>query len=82
MSEGYFENKTIDIDFRNRAYLKRFIEAHKDEKFPLTGTNDRGELVIISAVKDNVDVATCQKNDYMMHHTYWLSGEVEEWFES
>lgn len=78
---GYIENNSIDLDFRNHSYLRSFIAAHKDEKFPLTGNNDRGELVIISAVADNVDVATCQKNGYMIHHTYWLSGEVEEWFE-
>lgn len=79
---GYIETQSVNLDFRNHAYLRAFIEAHKDEKFPLTGNNDKGELVIVSAVADNVDVATCQSNGYMMHHTYWLSGEVEEWFES
>lgn len=77
----YIESKSIDLDFRNHSYLKEFIEAHKDEKFPLTGTNDFGETVIVSAVKDNVDVATCQANGYMRHNTYWIDGDVEEWYE-
>jgi len=79
---GYIENNSIDLDFRNHAYLKSFIEAHKDDRFPLTGNNENGELVIVSAVADNVDVGTYQSNGYLMHHTYWLSREVEEWFES
>lgn len=79
---SYIEAQSIDLDFRNHSYLKAFIEAHKDEKFPLTGTNENGETVIVSAAQDNVDVAICQANGHMMHHTYWLDGEVEEWFES
>ena len=75
------EKLVIDIDFRDSAYLKSFINQHKDEKFPLTGKNEKGEDVIVSAVKDNVDVATCQANGYVIHHTYWLDGNVEEWFE-
>lgn len=81
MDNGYIESQSIDLDFRNYSYLKTFIAAHKDEKFPLTATNEKGELVIISAVSDNVDVAVCQSNGYMMHHTYWLDRTVEEWFE-
>lgn len=71
----------ISLDFRDHKYLEAFIAEHKDEKFPLVGTNDRGQMVVISAVADNVDVATYQDNRHTIHHTYWLDYEVEEWFE-
>ena len=78
---GYIESNSIDLDFRNLTYLKSFISAHKDDKFPLTGKNEKGEPVVISAVADNVDVATHQSNGWVIHHTYWIDTTVEEWFE-
>ena len=79
---GYIESNSIDLDFRNHAYLRAFIEAHKDDEFALSGKNEDGELIMVAAVADNVDVAVFQSNGHVMHHTYWLSREVEEWFES
>ena len=73
---GYIESNSIDLDFRNHAYLKSFIKAHKDDRFPLSGNNEKGELVTVSASVDNVDVATCQSNGYVIQYTYWLSGLV------
>ena len=81
MTKNYTESKSIDLDFRNPSYLKAFIEMHKDEQFPLTGTNENGENVIVSAVDKSVDVAIYQNNGHIVHHTYWIDGEVEEWFE-
>lgn len=78
---GYIESNSIDLDFRNQAYLKSFIEAHKDDEFPLTGTDEKGQMVVVSAVADNVDVCIFQNNGHTMHHTYWLDYTVEEWFE-
>ena len=79
---SYIETQSIDLDFRNRAYLKSYIAAHKDDEFPLSGKNEDGEMIMVSAVADNVDVCIFQSNGYVMHHTYWIDGEVEEWFES
>lgn len=79
---GYIEAQSVDLDFRNSAYLKSYIAAHKDDEFALSGKNEDGELVMVAAVADNVNVAVFQSNGCVMHHTYWLSGEVEEWFES
>lgn len=79
---GYIETQSVNLDFRNSAYLKSYIAAHKDDEFALSGKNEDGELIMVAAVADNVDVAVFQSNGHVMHHTYWLSGEVEEWFES
>lgn len=78
---GYVESNSIDLDFRNHKYLKSYIAAHKDDEFPLSGKTEDGELVMVSAVADNVDVAVFQSNGHVMHHTYWIDYTVEEWFE-
>lgn len=79
---GFIVSQSIDLDFKNLSYLRSFIEAHRDEKFPLVGTTTDGDDVVISAVNDNVDVAYYRKDKNMAeHHTYWLDGEVELWFD-
>lgn len=75
------EKNSIDLDFRNHAYLKMYIEKHKDDTFPLSGVDSEGNHILVSAVKDNVDVATIDDRGWMCHHTYWLDGEVEEWWD-
>jgi len=77
----YVESKSIDLDFRNRSYLKSYIATHKNDKFPLSGNDGNGNDILVAAVEDNVDVAVIDSRGWMCHHTYWLDGEVEEWWE-
>lgn len=79
--DGYIENDSIGIDFSNASYLRAFINAHADDDYPIIGLNEAGEHVEVSALSDNVDVMTFQKNGHTRHVTYWVDGTVEEWYE-
>lgn len=60
----------------NEALMARADEP--EFKFPFSGRNEDGELVMFSVNTNNITVETYQDNGWIRENVYWEGGAVEE----
>lgn len=65
--------------------IENMVDKYDLSDFPLCGTNEDGENIIIYIRKDEngkyFEVHTFQKNNWIRVNRYYNDGNTEEWFD-
>jgi hypothetical protein len=75
------EMASINFDPNDWDGIRKLMDEHGDNIFPLDGENEKGEAVQISISPDEIEVATMQKNGWVRQDIYHRDGTVEELFD-